>query len=199
MSPARSGPGERGGAPSDEALISRFRDGDRAAFAELMRRYEDRVYSVACRMLGRGEDARDVTQDAFMSAFRNLERFRGDARFSTWLHRIAVNACYDHMRKRTPLLTDDGSLPEPDAAPDHAERAATAVDVERALLGVPVEFRAVLVLHDVQDLSLEDVADVLSLPLGTVKSRLHRGRVALGQALPREPRGVRTASNPPTT
>jgi RNA polymerase sigma-70 factor, ECF subfamily len=172
-------------AATDTDLIARFRSGEADAFAELVSRHERRVYNLAYRMLGRAEDARDATQDAFVSCYRNLAKFRGDAAFGTWLHRIAVNACYDLLRKRPP---DPVELTEATAGAragqgDIADEAAAALDVQRALLTVPEEFRAVLIMHDIQGLPYDDIALALGVPLGTVKSRLHRGRVALGQAL----------------
>lgn len=184
--------------PRDEDLVRRFQGGDAGAFAVLVRRHERRVYNLALRMTGREEDARDATQDAFLSALRKLHTFRGEAAFTTWMHRVTVNACYDLLRKRqrAPLSleashADEGrpSRPEP-ASPGHAERVELAIDVRRALLQVPEEFRAVLLLCDVQDLSYEDAAAALGVPVGTVKSRLHRGRVALGRLLAGERPGT---------
>jgi RNA polymerase sigma-70 factor (ECF subfamily) len=178
----------------DDELVRRYLAGDRGAFGELVRRHERRVYNLALRMLGREEDARDATQDAFLSALRKLPGFRGEAAFTTWVHRITVNACYDVLRRRrreplsAPAREDGGEAagPEP-TTEDHGEATATAVDVQRALLLVPQDYRAVLVLHDAQDMAYQEVAEVLGIPVGTVKSRLHRGRVALGRALRGEP------------
>jgi RNA polymerase sigma-70 factor, ECF subfamily len=173
----------------DEALVRRTVAGDRAAFTELVRRHERRMFAVAVRMLGREDDALDATQDAFLTVYRKLEQFRGESAFSTWLHRITVNACYDVLRKRArqPMLhlaTDDDREYEPGPpVEDHAEAVAGGLDVQRALEQLPPDFRAVLVLADVQDLSYEEVADVLGIPIGTVRSRLHRGRLALGKAM----------------
>jgi RNA polymerase sigma-70 factor, ECF subfamily len=177
-------PGDR-----DEDLVRRYLEGDTAAFGVLVERHERRVYNLALRMTGRDEDAKDAAQEAFLSALRKLKTFRGEAAFTTWLHRVTVNACYDLLRKRqrAPLLhdrPDEGGLgPEPTPTPDHAETIATAIDVQRALLEVPEDFRAVLILCDVQDLSYDDAASIVGVPVGTVKSRLHRGRVALARAL----------------
>ncbi len=172
----------------DEALVKRYLHGQAPAFTELVRRHERRVYNLCLRMLGREEDAHDATQDTFLTALRKLDQFRGDAAFTTWLHRVAVNACYDLLRKRarSPMLRPEGDEPETDIgppAPDHADAVAARTDVERALVKIPVEYRAVLVLHDVQDMAYEDIAHVLEVPVGTVKSRLHRGRLALARAL----------------
>ncbi len=172
--------------PPDADLVEAARGGDQAAFAALVRRHERRVYALAYRMLGREEDARDAAQDAFISCYRNLRNFRGDAAFTTWLHRIAVNACYDALRKRRELLGIE-EAPEPPPAPDHGDAAAAAIDVHRALQLVPPDFRVVLVMHDLQDMAYEQIAEALRLPLGTVKSRLHRARIALAEALGGEP------------
>lgn len=172
----------------DEDLVRRFLSGDRAAFAALVERHERRVYNLALRMTGREEDARDATQDAFLTVLRKLSSFRGEAAFTTWLHRVTVNACYDLLRKRqrAPVLDrGDEDLPtrEPPPSPDHADVSALSIDVQRALLEVPEEFRAVMILHDVQDMRQDEVAAVLGVPVGTVKSRLHRGRIALARAM----------------
>jgi RNA polymerase sigma-70 factor (ECF subfamily) len=195
----RSSPGPSG--PTDVELVERFRDGDQGAFAALMERHERRVFNLAYRMLGAREDAREATQETFLSCFRHLERFRGDSAFSTWLHRIAVNASYDLLRKRQPVTSLDSDRPPPLPEPDHSDAVAAAADVQRALLQVPEEFRAVLVMHDVQDLALQDIAEALEIPVGTVKSRLHRGRVSLGRALApgrREPGAAGAPSKPPS-
>lgn len=182
----------------DEDLVRRCVGGDRSAFGVLVQRHERRVYNLSLRMTGREEDARDATQEAFLTALRKLSSFRGEAAFTTWLHRVTVNACYDLLRKRqrAPLLD---RLPEheiePPPAPDHADATIGAIDVQRALLQVPEDFRAVLVLHDVQDLAYDEIARALDIPIGTVKSRLHRARVALARALG-EPSGRERPQTP---
>jgi RNA polymerase sigma-70 factor (ECF subfamily) len=185
-------------AEPDEELVRRYLGGDPQAFAALVDRHAPRVYNVALRMLGDTDEARDATQDAFLTVVRKAKQFRGDAAFSTWLHRIAVNACYDILRKRRrqPLLRrvdEDGPIPEtgPSVA-DHADATAGSIDVSRALLRIPDEYRIVLVLADVEDLPYEEIARTLDVPIGTVKSRVHRGRLALARAMgldphPREP------------
>jgi RNA polymerase sigma-70 factor (ECF subfamily) len=191
-----------GKALSDDELIRRFVGGDRAAFGALVARHEQRVYNVALRMLGRPDDARDAAQDAFLSAMRSLPNFRGDSAFTTWLHRITINACYDMLRrgKRVQLAAvsnegeGKGAAHEPPPAPDHADSTAAAIDVQRALLRVPEEFRAVLVLHDVQDLSYDQIGQALGIPVGTVKSRLHRARVSLAGLLDEGTSRARRAS-----
>lgn len=185
--------------PSDQELVRDFQAGSSDAFEALMRRHERAIFNLAYRMMGRMEEAREVTQDAFLSCFRHLRSFRGDAAFSTWLHRVAVNACYDALRRRQPPTTSiDERIDVPSHDPDPADQAAAAADVQRALLAVPVEFRAVLVLHELQDVPVEEVAAALEVPVGTVKSRLHRGRVALARALRGEPDPGDPPSNPPS-
>jgi RNA polymerase sigma-70 factor, ECF subfamily len=186
----------------DSELVRRFQAGADQAFEVLMARHERRVYNLAFRMLGNPEDARDATQDAFLSCFRHLSAFRGDAAFGTWLHRIAVNACYDALRRRRENVSLDERPTDPAAHPDHAEQTASALDIQRALVDVPADFRVVVIMHELQDMPLEEIATILEIPVGTVKSRLHRGRVALGRALserePGEPNAVKSPSNPPS-
>ncbi len=174
----------------DERLIRRFQEGSAEAFETLVERHGTRVYNLCLRILGDPDEAADASQDTFLTALRKLHTFRGDAAFTTWLHRVTVNACYDSLRrkKRRPLLRvvtdDDEDRPEPSLpAPDHADRVILSVDVARALDQVAEEFRVALVMADVQDLPYEEIARVLDVPVGTVKSRVFRGRAALGRAL----------------
>ncbi|MBI3647177.1 MAG: sigma-70 family RNA polymerase sigma factor [Actinobacteria bacterium] len=169
----------------DEVLVRRFLGGDVSAFGVLVERHQDREFNLALRILGREEDARDATQEAFLAALRKLSGFRGDAAFTTWMHRVTVNACYDLLRKRAraPLLRSGAAADDlvPDLGPptpDHADEIAGTIDVARALARVPIEYRAVLVLHDVQDLGYEDIAGILNVPVGTVKSRTRTWRSA---------------------
>jgi RNA polymerase sigma-70 factor (ECF subfamily) len=188
----------------DDELVRRYLAGDGDAFATLVRRHETRVFNLCLRVLGDREDAADAAQDTFLAALRKLTQFRGDAAFSTWLHRVAVNACYDLLRKRRrqPLLhlalEPGDAAPEPGpAAPDHADEVSGTRDAAAALARVPSEFRIALVLADVQDLPYEEIAKILDIPVGTVKSRVHRGRIALARAMglaEREPDRISRAS-----
>jgi RNA polymerase sigma-70 factor, ECF subfamily len=174
----------------DEDLVRRATEGDQGAFALLVQRHQDRVYHLCLRILGNPDDAHDAAQDTFLTVVRKLDQFRGDAAFTTWLHRVGVNACYDSLRrkKRRPLLR---SVTEEDAPPyetgpavaDHADEVVGTTDVGRALARIPEEYRVVLVLGDVQDLPYEQIASILDVPVGTVKSRVHRGRIALAKEL----------------
>lgn len=183
---------------SDADLIAAHLAGERAAFDEIVDRYERRLYAVALRMCGDVETARDVTQEVFITALRSLKSFRGEARVSTWLHRVAVNASLDRLRRRQrrpelPLEQGGeraGASPDPEEAAVASERA---VAVRHAVAALAPEFRAAVVLHDLQGLDYAEVAEALGIPLGTVKSRLHRARLELARALghlrdqPREP------------
>ena len=188
----------------DEELVRRFLLGDADAFERLVERHRQRVYNLCLRVLGDPEDAADAVQDTFLSVLTKLRQFRGDAAFTTWMHRVAVNACYDLSRKRRrqPLLrlAGDQDLPEPELGapvPDHAEESAGTHDAVAALREVPEEFRVALVLADLHDMAYEQIAKVLDVPIGTVKSRVHRGRVALARAMgitSREPEAPARAS-----
>jgi RNA polymerase sigma-70 factor (ECF subfamily) len=188
---------------SDELLVRRFQQGSADAFEILVRRHSGRVYNLCLRILGDPEEAADASQDTFLTALRKASTFRGDAAFTTWLHRVAVNVCYDALRRkrRRPMLRvltdEDEAGPEPGPpAPDHAEGVVLSVDVAAGLLAVPEEFRIALVMADVQDLPYDEIARVLEVPVGTVKSRVFRGRAALGRALggPGEPSRASRAS-----
>lgn len=178
------------GPETDDDLVRRFQDGDGGAFESLVVRHGDRVFNLCLRILGDRDEAADASQDTFLTALRKLHTFRGDAAFSTWLHRVTVNACYDSLRRkrRRPMLQvvsdEGGERPEPSLpSPDHADDVSLSVDVAQALRSIPEEFRVALVMADVRDLPYEEIARVLDIPVGTVKSRVFRGRVALGRAV----------------
>jgi RNA polymerase sigma-70 factor (ECF subfamily) len=188
----------------DAELVRRFLAGDARAFATLVERHERRVFSLCLRMLGNAEDAADATQDTLLSVVRKLDGFRGEAAFTTWLHRIAVNVCFDHLRRmqRQPALHRmlDDELPAlelGDPVADHADAVVDERVIAAALAEVPEDFRVAIVLADVQDLPYDEIAAVLGLPVGTVKSRVHRGRLALARALGIAAGEPRTA--PPTS
>lgn len=194
----RPGGGAPAGSPqrlvdlTDEQLLRAHVDGDPDAFAQLLHRHRDRLWAVAVRTISDREEAADALQDALLSAHRAAPRFRGDAAVTTWLHRIVVNACLDRIRRRQAHPTvplPDGSRPadsdrfsgvEPAApAPDHD----TALDVRQALAELPVEQRTALILVDVQGYPVAEVAVILGVAEGTVKSRCARGRARLAQIL----------------
>lgn len=174
--------------PSDETLIADAKAGSSGAFNEIVARYERRVYAIALRMCGEPEAARDVSQEVFLTAMRAIKGFRGDARISTWLHRVAVNASLDHLRKAKRRegapLEAAGDVP---ATGDDPEAAAIAADraraVHAALARLAEDFRAPIVLHDLEGLDYTEIAATLEIPIGTVKSRIHRARLELATLL----------------
>jgi RNA polymerase sigma-70 factor (ECF subfamily) len=173
--------------PSDESLLAAHLRGDPRAFGTLVTRHERRIYGLCLRILGNREDAEDATQEAFLAALRKAASFRRAAAFSTWLYRIAVNAATDQARRRgrTRLTTlgpeDAGVVADPGS--DLGEAVTAAVAVQTALTKVPEEFRVAVVLCDLYRVPYADAAQILEVPVGTVKSRVFRGRMALAECL----------------
>lgn len=171
-------------ATSDEQIVQQALTGDADAFGEIVRRWERRIFALAFGMLGREEDARDATQETFLAAFRNLRGFRGDAKVSSWLHRIAINQCITRQR-RAKVRNETGldQEAEKDAAvfslPSHVSPANVAEGrersqaVRRAVGALPTELRQVVVMKEFEDLTFQEISEVLNLPLSTVKSRLY--------------------------
>lgn len=173
-------------ATADYDLVQRFLGGDAAAFEELMAAHEDKVFSVCLRMLRDREAALDATQETFVTVLRKADRFAGRAAFSTWLYRVAMNTCYDALRRRQ--RRPETHLPEHHDPPDTTtgdvlDAVELRPDLEEALAALPPEFRAASILVDVEGLSLADAAETLGVPVGTVKSRVFRGRRLLAEAL----------------
>jgi RNA polymerase sigma-70 factor (ECF subfamily) len=182
---------------SDAALLARVVDGDRAAFDELMSRHEGRVFAVCLRLMGDRETALDASQETFLTLFRKAGQYRGTAAVGTWLYRIAVNTCYDLLRRarRRPSEPLSDHLDPADAtATDPFTSVELRSEVEAALAALSPEYRAAVILSDLEGLGLPEVAEVLGVPVGTVKSRVFRGRRHLAQILgnhapaPRHPR-----------
>ncbi len=177
----------------DATLIELSVRGDRSAFGELVRRYQDRLYNSVYRVLGNADDAQDVVQDAFLNAYQSLRQFKGDARFFTWLYRIAFNAAISLKRRhRVPLSADLVGRGPPAEPLDESEAAQPGRGLERyediqrlqaALDRLTPEHRVVLVLKEIDGQKYEVIADILDVPIGTVRSRLHRARLELRDAL----------------
>ena len=159
-----------------------------------MSRHQDRLYNTVLRLLDQPEDARDVVQEAFLHAYQSLRSFKGDARFFTWLYRIAVNAAISHKRKKrlvlrlAPTVDGEGGIdpldPHETNRPGHAlEMAEQEKRVHEALARLSSEHRSVLVLKDMDGMKYEEMADVLNVPIGTIRSRLHRARLELREIL----------------
>jgi RNA polymerase sigma-70 factor, ECF subfamily len=180
--PARRAPydgGVRLDAASDEWLAGRAARGDHAAFEQLVLRYQDRLYTLALRVTLNDADARDCVQDGFISAWRAMERFRGDARFSTWMYRIVLRKAYDVLDRRRRQATPTDEVPGTTVEAQLDSR----LDLDAALAALEPDFRAVAVACDVLGLSMEDAGEALGLPAGTVKSRLYRARARLAEQL----------------
>ncbi len=172
------------------ALVAQAQAGDARAFGELMTRHRAEVYAVALRMVADREMAADVTQEAFVRAWRGLPRFRGESRFSTWIHRIAINVSLDHRKRKNRERTtsiDHPSVPEPTDGGLTPERAAESValrdDLEAALRALPDDARTVVVLKDVHGWSHGEIAEHLGITVTAAKVRLHRARKQLRSML----------------
>ncbi len=171
-------------ARSDVELVAAHRGGDRRAFDELVRRHGDRLWAVALRTLRHPEDASDAVQEALVAAYRQVDGYRGEAAVSTWLHRIVVNACIDRMRRervRPTVPWPEREIAAPD--PDPMVELTTRMAVDDALALLPVDQRLAIVLVDVEGYPVADVAAILCIPPGTVKSRCARGRTRLAVLL----------------
>lgn len=179
----------------ESVLLARLRAGEEAAYAEMLRAYSGRLMAVARRYLRNDEDVRDAVQDAFLSAFRSIDRFAGGSQLYTWLHRIQVNACLMKLRtkRRKPEESIEDLLPHFDSgghqsepsllwqepAEREIERRETRELVRRAIDRLPESYRTVLLLRDIEDVSTEETADLMGISPNAVKIRLHRARQAL--------------------
>ena len=183
--------------PDDGVLIERSQKGDRNAFDDLIRKHEKRAYQYAFRLTSNPEEAGDVVADAFVRVYSALHNFKGQSAFTTWLYRILTN-CFLDMRKReksrpttsleAALVTDDGDLErqvQDDAPTPHAqaEKSERERAVERAVAHLPEYQQAMIMMYHVENLSYEEIAEALDLPIGTVKSRLNRARLSLREIL----------------
>src|SRR6476620_5366128 len=181
---------------TDEELVARSQGGDMYSCNQLVMRWERPIYALAYRTIGREEDARDVCQETFLRAFRALPGFRGQAKFSSWLYRIALNLCRDWVRRerRTPVVQPpaDTDLMELAAAAEPSEsieelvaRKDLAQAVERAMAVLPEEQRTAIVLKEYHGLTFQEIADLVGCPLSTVKTRLYQGLTVLRRELAR--------------
>ncbi|MDQ0999834.1 RNA polymerase sigma-70 factor (ECF subfamily) [Neobacillus niacini] len=170
--------------------------GDQDAFADIVEIYSNSIYQLGYRMLGNRHEAEDIAQEAFIRAYVNIKSFNQDLKFSTWLFRIATNLCIDRIRKKKPdyhldaevsgtdgltmysQLASDSPLPE-----NELESLELQESVQKEILKLPEKYRSVIVLKYIEELSLNEISEILDLPLGTVKTRIHRGREALRQQL----------------
>ena len=183
----------------ERQLVRRLRERDEAAFRELVGEHRDRIYNLTLRMLGNKAEAEDVAQEVFITVFKTIESFREEAKFSTWLYRVAVNHCKNrikylarrHDRDRDELdetnegratAATDPPMPRPDRA---LEGVQLDKILQAAIATLDDDHRVLVVLRDVEDLSIEEICEITGLPDGTVKSRLHRARLALRKKITR--------------
>lgn len=171
---------------SDAECVQRIHKGETAAFEVLVRRHQKTIFNLLYRMLGDYDEAAEISQEAFLSAYRSIGQFRGDANFSTWLYRIALNHASTRRRslakwqQRTVPIETTESISERDVDPaENVEQKEIQEQVQKALNGLEPDDAAIILLKDLQDVPYEEVARVLAVPVGTVKSRLHRARRAL--------------------
>jgi len=178
---------------TDEVLIEKTKGGDNSAFEELVKKYEKKIYNLALRLTGNPDEAGDVFQETFLKAYHSLNRFKGEANFSTWLYRIALNIFLMKKRKEKgkvfesidmPLFTAKGEMTK--EIPDWSTNPEAEIEnkelkniLTKALASLPEEYRAVLILRDIQRLSNKEVSEILKLSIPAVKSRLHRARLFL--------------------
>ena len=172
----------------ERELIARLQKRDEAAFEELIRQYEKKVYTLCFRMCGNSEDAEEAAQDAFLALWRGIDRFRQESSLSTWIYRLATNACIDTLRRRKKqsgsVSLDDEELfvdavdtsPQPQETVEHREAQKL---LQEGLSALPEEYRKVLILREIEGLSYTEIAESASIELGTVKSRISRGRSLL--------------------
>lgn len=175
-------------AAQDAELLARVVGGDHEAFDQIMRHHEDRVFSVCLRIMGNREHALDATQETFLTAFRKAAQFKGESALGTWIYRIAVNTCYDQLRKESRRSADpipDYLDPADHSAEDAMESAGLRPEIQRALVAIPPEFRSAVVLSDIEGMGVAEISEVLGIPVGTVKSRVFRGRKLLARELTR--------------
>jgi RNA polymerase sigma-70 factor (ECF subfamily) len=183
----------------EEQLVKRSLQGDTIAFEQLVIQYQNKIYALSYRYMGNEEDAYDMTQEAFLKAYRSLRTFKGDSSFGTWMYRVATNVCLDELRRRKrriislsldePLATNDGDelekeIPDKSLTPDIIYEQKEFSDYIQNLLNeMKPEHKSVIILRDIMELSYEEIAGVLNCSLGTVKSRLSRARNVLRKKL----------------
>jgi RNA polymerase sigma-70 factor (ECF subfamily) len=176
--------------------IKQVLKGDQEAYGEIVEIYKNSVYQLCYRMLGNRHEAEDIAQEAFLRAYVNIKSFNQDLKFSTWLFRIATNLCIDRMRKKKPdyyldaevagtegltmysQVTSNTPLPETEVESQELQET-----VHKEIQKLPEKYRSAIILKYIEDLSLNEISEILDLPLGTVKTRIHRGREALRQNL----------------
>lgn len=180
----------------DVRLAMLARKGDQRAFAELVELYKDKIFHLANRMLNNRHEAEDVVQETFLRVFRNLDRYDENLKFSTWIYRIGTNLCIDRLRKRKPSYSLDAEIndqdgtdgysmiPSDDRTPESEMLLSeTQRIIHESIESLPAKYKTIMLLRYIQDLSLQEISEVLDLPVTTIKTRVHRGREFLRKKL----------------
>lgn len=180
----------------DTRLIKLARKGDQGAFAELVALYKDKIFHLAYRMLSNRHEAEDIVQETFLRVYKNWNRYDEKQKFSTWIYRIATNLCIDRLRKRRPQYYLDAEMNDQDGTDGYAlipgdERTPESEYllsekqqmIHQAIEGLPAKYKSVIILRYLQELSLQEIGDILDMPVTTVKTRVHRGREFLRKKL----------------
>jgi RNA polymerase sigma-70 factor (ECF subfamily) len=180
-------------------LAKLSRGGDRRAFAELVELYKDKIFHLGYRMLNQKQEAEDVVQETFLRVYTNLDRYDENQKFSTWIYRIATNLCIDRLRKRKPSYSIDAEMTDGEGTDWHAMLASsdagpdeelilseTQQNIREAIQSLPDKYKSVVILRYLHDMSLQEIGDVLEMPVTTVKTRVHRGREFLRKKLDSE-------------
>ncbi|MFB5677627.1 RNA polymerase sigma factor SigW [Paenibacillus terreus] len=180
----------------DSRLVRLILKGDQRAFAELVELYKDKIFHLTYRMLGNRHEAEDMVQETFLRVYRNLDKYDPNQKFSTWIYRIATNLCIDRLRRRKPTYSLDAEINEQEGSDGYAmlpsdERTPegetllleTQTQIREAIDSLPAKYKSIMVLRYLQDMSLQEISDVLNLPVTTIKTRVHRGREFLRKKL----------------
>lgn len=180
----------------EKRLVRQVKEGQVQAFAELVELYKDRLYQLAYRMLGNAHEAEDVTQETFLRVYTNLDRYDPNQKFSTWIYRIATNLSIDRIRKHRPKFSLDAemndrenlnlyaTLPDKERTPEEQVIAGELQQkVQEAISSLSPSYRTIMILRYIEDLSLQEISEILQLPVTTIKTRIHRGREALRKKL----------------
>ncbi|MFC4402297.1 RNA polymerase sigma factor SigW [Gracilibacillus xinjiangensis] len=176
--------------------IKLVKKGDQSAFEDIVEHFQGKVFAICFRMVGNKHEAEDIAQEAFIRAYINIQSYDENRKFSTWLYRIATNLAIDRMRKKKPdyyldaeikgadglnlyaQIPDDGVLPE-----DEVESLETQSYIQKEIMELPTKYRSIIALRFIDELSLKEISEILEIPVGTVKTRIHRGREALRKKL----------------
>lgn len=184
---------------SEKIWLKQSKSGDLGSFERLIEKYQQVAYNIAYRMVGNEEDAKDITQEAFIKVFKSIVSFREDSSFSTWLYRIVMNTCKDELRKKKlKVISIDRDIEVGESSvnfeiPDHTyspeaiyEKKQLHAMLSQALTDLPEQNRIVVIMRDVQGFSYEDIAECINIPVGTVKSRINRGRHMLRELITKD-------------